>query len=213
MIVAYVLVGLAWIYLLATCLSRIRAVGSSNPPIVRIYKVLVFGAACALVATVNEEVQLVLVAGTVPFQASLVAPQIAQFCANVFALVAALVFAVRGSLPVIEEGQRRLQARGNELESLVEQRTAELQATVEQLEADTREREQIQLELRAEHAMLDGIMKASVGAICVVNAHGDIVFANSAAQSVLGVTCDEATQRKYNSPEWRHTDLYGRPLP
>ncbi|MBM3289887.1 MAG: PAS domain S-box protein [Candidatus Hydrogenedentes bacterium] len=143
----------------------------------------------------------------------LVISMIAPFCANAFILVIALVFAVRGWFRDLEREDLEQKQRRRKLEALVDERTVELARTAERLAADVREREQIETTLRAEHAMLEAIMQTSVGAICVVNADGQIVFANSVAQSVLGVSADETTSRRYNSAEWQHTDLDGRPLP
>ena len=209
-IAAYLALLALWLYTLAVCIARARATRSAGPLVSRLYIVLIFGASCAVVACINDISRLVL-AMAAPTQ--IVSSIIVPFVANAAALVAALAFAVRGSLREIERYTREQGERRRELEALVGDRTAELAQTVERLDAGQRERERIANELRAEHAMLDAIMKTSVGAICVVSAEGRIVFANSMAQSVLGVSAAETTQRTYNSPEWRHTDLDGNPLP
>lgn len=56
-------------------------------------------------------------------------------------------------------------------------------------------------------------MHASPAGITVVNARGEIVFANARAEQILGLTRGEVEARTYNAPEWRITALDGSPFP
>ena len=77
-----------------------------------------------------------------------------------------------------------------------------------QLEA---ERQAADLALRTERDLLDSVMSTSVAAITVLAPDGRILFANSQAETVLGLTLNDLTQRTYDSPEWRATSLTGSP--
>lgn len=61
--------------------------------------------------------------------------------------------------------------------------------------------------------LLEGILKTSVAAITVVDTHGNIIFANDAAEKILGIQKSEVTQRTYNAPTWKITDFEGNPFP
>jgi diguanylate cyclase (GGDEF)-like protein/PAS domain S-box-containing protein len=56
-------------------------------------------------------------------------------------------------------------------------------------------------------------MNTSVAAITVLAPNGRIVFANSRAEAMLGLTVNPLTQRTYNTPEWCATDLDGSAWP
>ena len=47
----------------------------------------------------------------------------------------------------------------------------------------------------------------------IVNREGQITFANAAAESILGLTRADITDRAYNDPGWRITALDGSPFP
>lgn len=211
----YVVLFVLWLYTGSFSLLRARDSRHSNLIVSRLYTVLAVGSACAIVACLNDFVRLfqLLNSGASPADQRLETyTMVLPILVNATALGVALSFAVRGGLQQIVSHDEMRKKRQAELEALVEQRTVELHRTIERLERDEREREQIADELRAEHALLDAIMKTSVGAICVVNAEGQITFANDLAQSVLGVSPDEATKRRYNAPEWQQTDIEGNPL-
>ena len=57
------------------------------------------------------------------------------------------------------------------------------------------------------------IMETSPVGITTVDEKGNITYANSRAEEILGLSKDEITARSYNTPLWNHTDLDGRPLP
>ena len=78
---------------------------------------------------------------------------------------------------------------------------------------DISDRKEADLALQAERDLLNSVMSTSVAAITVLAPDGKIVFANRRAETILGLTLDHLTQRTYNSPEWRATDLNGGPWP
>ncbi|MEA5451689.1 EAL domain-containing protein [Leptolyngbya sp. CCNP1308] len=73
------------------------------------------------------------------------------------------------------------------------------------------ERKSANLALRTERDLLNSVMSTSVAAITVLAPDGRILFANSRAETVLGLTLNSLTQRTYNSPDWRATNLDGSP--
>ena len=78
---------------------------------------------------------------------------------------------------------------------------------------DVTERKRAQEELNKEHDLLSRIAETSPAGITVVDRGGQITFANSRAEQVLGLTRDEITRRAYNAPAWRITDYEGKPFP
>lgn len=78
---------------------------------------------------------------------------------------------------------------------------------------DMTERERLVGELRKEHELTTRIIEDGPVAITQVDRDGKIVFANSHAQRLLGLTENAMGDLRYNSPEWRITDLDGSPFP
>jgi PAS domain S-box-containing protein len=68
---------------------------------------------------------------------------------------------------------------------------------------DITERKELQSNLAAERDFLDQIMATSLSAIVVIDADGELSFANKAAERVLGVTASTATSRRFDHPAWR----------
>ncbi len=77
---------------------------------------------------------------------------------------------------------------------------------------DITELKQAESELRSERDILERIMEASPAGITILNSQGDIEFANARAEEVLGLTRDNITQLKYNSPQWKIVDQTGRSI-
>lgn len=67
--------------------------------------------------------------------------------------------------------------------------------------------------LRRDRDLLRGITQSCPLAITLLSPTGEIIYANPGAEKVLGVSQTEIQQRKFNTPEWRHTTLDGDPLP
>ncbi|MFH1090569.1 MAG: PAS domain S-box protein, partial [Pseudomonadota bacterium] len=78
---------------------------------------------------------------------------------------------------------------------------------------DLTKRKQAEDELRRERDLVSQIMQTSPAAIVMVNREGRIIYANPQAELVLGLSKEKITQRSYNDPEWRITDLDGNPFP
>ncbi|GBF48666.1 PAS domain S-box protein [Leptospira ryugenii] len=74
-------------------------------------------------------------------------------------------------------------------------------------------RRDIKQELRDERDLLNSIMESSPAAITVLDPSGNIIYANKASESILGISTDLITKRKYNAPQWRHTAIDGGPWP
>ena len=70
-----------------------------------------------------------------------------------------------------------------------------------------------QEELARERAFLQGIVSTNAAGFVVFSDSGHIVFANDEAERVLGVTVEQMVGERYNSPNWRITDIDGRPVP
>ncbi len=77
---------------------------------------------------------------------------------------------------------------------------------------DITERKQAAEALRRERDLLERLMETSPVAIAVLDREGQITFANRQAETVLGLSRDEITQRAYNEPTWRITNFDGEPL-
>lgn len=78
---------------------------------------------------------------------------------------------------------------------------------------DITERKLAEDALRREKTLLNRIMVTSPVGIAVVNREGRITFANPQAETILGLSKEEITQRSYNAPEWQSTTVSGSPLP
>jgi PAS domain S-box-containing protein len=68
-------------------------------------------------------------------------------------------------------------------------------------------------ELDQERHLISRIADTSPVGITHVDRHGAIVLANRRAEEIFGLTRSQITQRQYNDPKWRITDLEGAPFP
>jgi PAS domain S-box-containing protein len=66
-------------------------------------------------------------------------------------------------------------------------------------------------EIKAQRDRFEAVMEASANAICECSAEGQIVLANRAARSIMGL--DRVEGIAYNAPELRHERLDGSALP
>ncbi len=125
---------------------------------------------------------------------------------------------------------RFINAKGNELwtrticqPQIKDGKTVKLigsfQDITDRKRAEEREKEtaaQLRLtmdELREKHNLLEMITTTSPVAITFVDIEGRINFANSEAETLLGLTQDKITKRAYNDPEWRISDPKGEDFP
>lgn len=60
---------------------------------------------------------------------------------------------------------------------------------------------------------LDQILKTVPGCVAQLDPTGRFIYANQRAETVLGLTRSELTDRTYNDPEWNIHDLDGTPIP
>jgi PAS domain S-box-containing protein len=80
-------------------------------------------------------------------------------------------------------------------------------------------RKQVTLDMRAaqedlarERAFLQGIVSASATGFVVLSDEGRIIYANDAAETVLGAPRSVLLGQMYNCPNWRLTDLDGKKI-
>lgn len=216
-VAGYIVLIVLWTFTLFVSASRMRATRTLHESVSRLYLVLLIGSIAAILACANDVSRLVLnfsATGASRIEpAQLAASMMLPYFANAVALITALCFAVRGWLPRIEREEKGQLRVKQDLEEIVASRTAELKASIKALEEDRRIRENVEIELRSKHAMLDAIMQTSVGAIVAVDPEGRIVFANTQAEKVLGVPVSEAIGREHNAREWQIKDLNGQPIP
>ncbi|MCW7482160.1 PAS domain S-box protein [Leptospira kanakyensis] len=62
-----------------------------------------------------------------------------------------------------------------------------------------------------EAELLTTIMNVSSTAMTVLNAKGQILYANPASESVLGIKLNDILSRTFDAPEWKNTSLDGAP--
>jgi len=67
--------------------------------------------------------------------------------------------------------------------------------------------------LQESQERLARIVETTPAGITIVDRKGQIVFANAAAERILGLSRSDITQRVYNDPVWRITTLDDRPFP
>ncbi len=60
---------------------------------------------------------------------------------------------------------------------------------------------------------LERILATTTDGIVALDKQGKYVYANAAAERILGVSRDEILQRTYNQTSWKFTTLKGQPLP
>ncbi len=113
----------------------------------------------------------------------------------------------------LRELTRRLEVANENLEKQIEKRTVALTLANKELQAEIAERVQAEAALKRERTLIANIMETSPVGITVVNRQGQVTFANSQAERVLGLAKDEITQLTYNAPDWRITDFDGGPFP
>lgn len=68
-------------------------------------------------------------------------------------------------------------------------------------------------DLRADHALLAGVLVTAVSGLVLVDAGGIVVFANAMAEKILDLPRDKAVGQPYWKLGWRVVDEDGQPLP
>lgn len=78
---------------------------------------------------------------------------------------------------------------------------------------DITERKVFEEKLERESKLLISILDNSPIASTILDGQGSITYANQMAEEVLGLNRDEITQRNYNAPKWKITDIDGSSFP
>ena len=78
---------------------------------------------------------------------------------------------------------------------------------------DITDRKQAEETLRREHGFLAMIMETSPAAIVQVGKSGQIVYANSRAEEILGLARSTLLGSAYNAPDWKIAGVNGEPFP
>ena len=112
---------------------------------------------------------------------------------------------------VLRERRLRRKDGSTFIAELSVRRTAEGMAQA--IVRDVTERKRSEEALRAERDLLDGILATSVAGILVVDPSGRVLFLNSRAEAVLGLTRDMMGQRTELPPGWRFRTTSGALLP
>ncbi|MCX7143347.1 MAG: GAF domain-containing protein [Proteobacteria bacterium] len=115
-------------------------------------------------------------------------------------------------VPVVREGRVvEILGVGNKAEDYVQEDVDAVQMIAAMVQ-DIVERRRAEEALRDERALLAQVTASSPVGIAVVHSSGRITFANDAAEGLLGLAKDRITQRGYDAPEWKHTDIGGNPI-
>jgi len=75
------------------------------------------------------------------------------------------------------------------------------------------ERKSLEKELQKERTFLQNIIDAKALSVVIINNQGEITFANSGAESVLGLEKSKIESKKFNDPDWKVIGLDGKPFP
>jgi PAS domain S-box-containing protein len=78
---------------------------------------------------------------------------------------------------------------------------------------DVTERKQTENKLRESEQRLDSILQTLMDGVVMVSTEGNIIFANHAAETILGIKKDEIKGKYYNSREWKQLDEFDNPYP
>ena len=78
---------------------------------------------------------------------------------------------------------------------------------------DITERKRATEALEKERSLIVRLVETSPVGIVMTDAAGQVCFANSPAEQILGLTSDEIMGRTYNDPKWHITDYEGNPFP
>ena len=88
-----------------------------------------------------------------------------------------------------------------------------LRQRIAELERIETKPEQVEETVDSRRGLMGRIVETSPVGITIVNREGQITFANTKAEEILGLTKSEITGRTYNATDWRITDYNGNPFP
>ena len=78
---------------------------------------------------------------------------------------------------------------------------------------DITRRKRAELALTRQRDLLMRVVEANPTGITMVNAKGELTFTNRRGTEILGLQEEEGSERTYNDPRFRITDLEGKPIP
>jgi two-component system, cell cycle sensor histidine kinase and response regulator CckA len=103
--------------------------------------------------------------------------------------------------------------RAAELEQLVEQRTAQLLATNQQLQQEIEARKQTEIALQESEARYRSVVMGLHEGVVLQDAQGEILTCNHSAEVILGLTEAEMTGLTSCDPRWQAIHEDGTPFP
>ena len=106
----------------------------------------------------------------------------------------------------LEEAQKIAQHLNANLENTVKERTHELQVNIE-------EKTKVEAELRQNQERLTRILETMAEGVGIIDATGQLTYANPMAQKILGLKQSEILERTYDDPQWENLRIDGTPLP
>lgn len=78
---------------------------------------------------------------------------------------------------------------------------------------DISERKAAENKFRDSEKRLNAILQTLMDGVVMVTTEGNIIFANNAAETILGIKKDEIEGKYYNSREWQQLDEFDNPYP
>ena len=75
------------------------------------------------------------------------------------------------------------------------------------------DRKRTERDIQESRARLERIVETVPDGIAIIDTKGNITFANSAAERILGLHRSKVTERRFDDPDWEITALDGGPLP
>lgn len=105
----------------------------------------------------------------------------------------------------LEEAQKIAQHLNANLEVTVKERTRELQINIE-------EKTKVEEELRHNQERLTRILETMAEGVGIIDAQGNLTYANPMAQKILGLKQSKILERTYDDPQWQNLRIDGTPL-
>lgn len=84
---------------------------------------------------------------------------------------------------------------------------------IQEREFIIKEKDALEETLRKSEQRLQGILETMAEGVGVIDAKGQLVYANPMAQQILGLAESKIKERTYDDPQWQNLRLDGTPLP
>lgn len=134
------------------------------------------------------------------------------------ALVALAIWVVNRDFVHRKEVEQQLRRHADELESRVQERTAELTEAYQALQAEIEQRQRTAEALRASESKLSGIIASAMDAIITIDSTHHVTLFNAAAEKMFGVPVSEAIGQpldrfipaRFRDAHRQHVDRFGR---